>query len=117
MERQEQAWQSSYGCKILAKAEELGYKKTAPSTNDDGSSHNIGILIAERSMNANATYMSLQQPLITNLTQLNYYGITEIISDETEHLLIISELVSDNSCRSVLSVSSTECVVNVNLSV
>ena len=82
--------------KILAKAEELGYKKTAPSTNDDGSSHNIGILIAERSMNANATYMSLQQPLITNLTQLNYYGITEIISDETEHLLILPKILKEN---------------------
>ena len=82
--------------KILAKAEELGYKKTQNSSNDDGSSHNIGILIAERSMNANATYMSLQQPLISNLTQLNYYGITEIISDETEHLLILPKILKDN---------------------
>ena len=82
--------------KILAKAEELGYKKTPNSTNDDGSSHNIGILIAERSMNANATYMSLQQPLISNLTQLNYYGITEIISDETEHLLILPKILKEN---------------------
>ena len=82
--------------KILAKAEELGYKKAVPSSNDDGSSHNIGILIAERSMNANASYMSLQQPLITNLTQLNYYGITEIISDETEHLLILPKILKEN---------------------
>ena len=82
--------------KILAKAEELGYRKTQNSSNDDGSSHNIGILIAERSMNANASYMSLQQPLITNLTQLNYYGITEIISDETEHLLILPKILKEN---------------------
>ena len=82
--------------KILAKAEELGYKKNPNSSNDDGSSHNIGILIAERSMNANATYMSLQQPLISNLTQLNYYGITEIISDETEHLLILPKILKEN---------------------
>ena len=82
--------------KILAKAEELGYKKTPSSNNDDGSSHNIGILIAERSLNANATYMSLQQPLIANLTQLNYYGITEIISDETEHLLLLPKILKEN---------------------
>ena len=82
--------------KILAKAEELGYKKSQSSSVDDGSSHNIGILIAERSMNANATYMSLQQPLISNLTQLNYYGITEIISDETEHLLILPKILKEN---------------------
>ena len=82
--------------KILAKAEELGYKKAQTSNTDDGSSHNIGILIAERSMNANASYMSLQQPLISNLTQLNYYGITEIISDETEHLLILPKILKES---------------------
>ena len=82
--------------KILSKAEELGYKKIQNSSIDDASSHNIGILIAERSMNANATYMSLQQPLISNLTQLNYYGMTEIISDETEHLLILPKILKDN---------------------
>ena len=82
--------------KILAKAEELGYKKNQNSSNDDASSHNIGILIAERSLNANATYMSLQQPLIANLTQLNYYGITEIISDETEHLLILPKILKES---------------------
>ena len=82
--------------KILAKADELGYKKAQTSGNDDGSSHNIGILIAERSMNANASYMSMQQPLISNLLQLNYYGLTEIISDETEHLLILPKILKEN---------------------
>ncbi|MBP5519563.1 MAG: LacI family DNA-binding transcriptional regulator [Treponema sp.] len=81
--------------KILAKADELGYKK-APASSDDQVSHNIGILIAERSMNANVSYMSLQQPLISNLIQLNYYGITEIISDETEHLLILPKILKEN---------------------
>ena len=88
--------------KILAKAEELGYKKTPNSSNDDASSHNIGILIAERSLNANATYMSLQQPLIANLTQLNYYGITEIISDETEHLLILPKILKENKVNAFI---------------
>ena len=88
--------------KILAKAEELGYKKTPNSNNDDGSSHNIGILIAERSMNANASYMSLQQPLISNLTQLNYYGITEIISDESEHLLLLPKILKENKVKAFI---------------
>ena len=88
--------------KILAKAEELGYKKSQSSNNDDGTSHNIGILIAERSMNANATYMSLQQPLISNLLQLNYYGITEIISDETEHLLILPKILKENKVNAFI---------------
>ena len=88
--------------KILAKAEELGYKKNQNSSNDDASSHNIGILIAERSLNANATYMSLQQPLIANLTQLNYYGITEIISDETEHLLILPKILKESKVNAFI---------------
>ena len=87
--------------RILDKADELGYKK-APAPTDDKISHNIGILIAERSMNANVLYMSLQQPLISSLTQLNYYGITEIISDETEHLLILPKILKENKVEAFI---------------
>ena len=87
--------------KILAKADELGYKK-APAQTDDQNSRNIGILIAERSMNANVSFMSLQQPLITSLTQLNYYGITEIISGETEHLLILPKILKENKVKAFI---------------
>jgi len=87
--------------KILSKADELGYKK-APAQTDDQNSRNIGILIAERSMNANVSFMSLQQPLISSLTQLNYYGITEIISNETEHLLILPKILKDNKVKAFI---------------
>ena len=102
--------------RILAKAEELGYKKSPGSNNDDGTSHNIGILIAERSMNANASYMSLQQPLITNLTQLNYYGITEIISDETEANLTLPKILKENKVSAfiILGQMSKEYVKVLN---
>jgi len=93
--------------KILAKAEELGYKKNNTSSNDS-SSKNIGILISERRMNSSAIYMSLQQPLISNLTQLNYYGITEIISDEVEHLLILPKILKENKVSAFIVIGEME---------
>ena len=87
--------------KILAKADELGYKKT-PAQTDDQNSRNIGILVAERSLNANVSFMSLQQPLITSLSQLNYYGITEIISDESEHLLLLPKILKENKVKAFI---------------
>lgn len=80
--------------KILAKAEELGYKKASQST--ESSLKNIGILITEKRMNANVSYMSLQQALVSTLQQLDYYAITEIISDDTEHLLILPKMIKEN---------------------
>lgn len=93
--------------KILAKAEELGYKKVS-SNNTDIASHNIGILISERRMNSSAAYMSLQQPLISNLTQLNYYGITEIISDEVEHLQILPKIIKENKVSAFIVIGEME---------
>ncbi len=80
--------------RIIKKAEELGYKKNL-LPNEDENTRNIGILVAERRINSNAIYMSLQQPLIASLTQLNYYGITEIISDETEHLQLMPKILKE----------------------
>lgn len=93
--------------KIIAKAKELGYKKNN-SAGNDVSSHNIGILISEKRMNSTATYMSLQQPLISNLSQLNYYGITEIISDEVEHLLILPKIIKDSKVAAFIVIGEME---------
>ncbi len=79
--------------KIISKAEEIGYKKASASK--ETSSKNIGILVAARSLNANATFMSIQQSLIFQLSQVDYYGLTEIISEETEHLLIEPKLIKE----------------------
>ena len=81
--------------KIISKAEEIGYKKA--SSSKETSSKNIGILVAARSLNANATFMSIQQSLIFQLSQVDYYGLTEIISEETEHLLIEPKLIKEKS--------------------
>ena len=40
--------------------------------------------------------------MIANLTQLNYYGITEIISDETEHLLILPKILKENKVNAFI---------------
>ena len=84
---------SELRARIISKAEELGYKKGSQAK--ETKSKNIGILVAERSLNANATFMSIQQSLITQLSKLDYYGLTEIIPEETEHLMLEPKLLKD----------------------
>ena len=84
---------SELRARIISKAEELGYKKGSQAK--ETKSKNIGILVAERSLNANATFMSIQRSLITQLSKLDYYGLTEIIPEETEHLLLEPKLLKD----------------------
>ena len=84
---------SELRARIISKAEELGYKKGSQAK--ETQSKNIGILVAERSLNANTTFMSIQQSLITQLSKLDYYGLTEIIPEETEHLLLEPKLLKD----------------------
>lgn len=91
---------------ILAKAEELGYKKSSLTNNSK--TQNIGILVTERRMNSNVTYMSIQQSLILNLSQLNYYGITEIISDENEHLLIKPKIIKEKKVAALIILGQME---------
>lgn len=92
--------------KIFAKAEELGYKKFVG--NSDLSKKNIGILVTERRMNSNVTYMSIQQPLIAHLSQLNYFGITEIISDETEHMLLLPKIIKEKKVSAFIVLGQME---------
>lgn len=80
--------------KIIAKAEELGYKKVNVQK-EESVSRNIGILVAERTLNANPSFMSIQQSLISQLSQIDCYGLTEIISEETEHLLLEPKLIKE----------------------
>lgn len=79
--------------KILAKADEIGYKKSLAAR--DTASKNIGILVTARSLNASATFMSIQQSLISQLLQVDYYGLTEIISEEAEHLILEPRLIKE----------------------
>lgn len=80
--------------KIIAKADELGYKKNSAAKENE-STRNIGILVTERTLNASPTFMSIQQSLISQLSQVDYYGLTEIISDESEHLILEPKLVKE----------------------
>jgi len=80
--------------KIIAKAEEIGYKKSTPAKDND-STRNIGILVTERTLNASPSTMSIQQSLISQLSQIDYFGLTEIISDEAEHLLLEPKLIKE----------------------
>lgn len=92
--------------RIVAKAEEIGYKKSAPVK--ETSSKNIGILVAARSLNADATFMSLQQSVISQLSQVDYYGLTEIIHEDTEHLLILPKLIKDKKIDGFILLGTLE---------
>lgn len=93
--------------RIIAKAEELGYKKTTPAK-DNESTRNIGILVTERALNASPSLMSIQQSLISQLSQVDYYGLTEIISDEAEHLVLEPKLVKDKKIDAFIVLGQME---------
>ena len=93
--------------KIIAKAEELGYKKNTVQK-DNENTRNIGILVTERTLNASPSFMSIQQALISQLSQFDYYGLTEIISAETEHLVLAPKLIKENKIDAFIILGQME---------
>lgn len=83
--------------RIKQKAQEMGYKKNlAACFIREGITHNIGILVAERRLKSNTSYMTMQQPLIEKLMKLGYYGMIEIISTQNEKNLVLPKLLDNN---------------------
>lgn len=91
--------------KIFAKAEEIGYKK---GSSFKEATRNIGILVTEKALNASPSLMSIQQSLISQLFQVDYYGLTEIISDEAEHLMLEPKLVKDRKIDAFIILGQME---------
>lgn len=91
--------------KILAKAEEIGYKK---GSSFKEATKNIGIIVTEKALNASPSLMSIQQSLISQLSQVDYYGLTEIISDEAEHLMLEPKLVKDKKIDAFIILGQME---------
>lgn len=89
--------------RIKAKAQEMGYKKNlAACFIKVGITHNIGIIVAERRLNSNTSYMTMQQPLITKLMELGYYGMMEIISTKNEKNLVLPKLLDNNKVDALI---------------
>jgi LacI family transcriptional regulator len=91
--------------KIKAVADELGYRYNSPAKAiKEGKSYNIGILIANRFLrdDGDAFYLKMYQSVIKALSRVNYYGIMEIVSSESEKNLIIPNIISDNKVDGVI---------------
>ena len=91
--------------KIIAKSEEIGYKK---GSSFKETTRNIGIIVTEKALNASPSLMSIQQSLISQLSQVDYYGLTEIISDEAEHLILEPKLVKDKKIDAFIILGQME---------
>lgn len=89
--------------KIKQKAQELGYKKNiAASLIKSGTTRNIGIIVGEKRLKTNTSYMTMQQPLISKLMELGYYGMIEIISKDDEKNLIMPKLLDNNKIDAII---------------
>lgn len=71
--------------RIKNKAEEMGYRyNSLAKAMKEGSSYNVGILVAERFFSSNAFYSDLYKKTVMELNKTSYSGILEIVSEEDE---------------------------------
>ncbi len=86
-------------------AEEMGYRyNSLPKGMKEGKSYNIGIMIADRFIrdDGDAFYLKMYQSVVKALSKVNYYGIMEIISSDSERKLTIPNILSDNKVDGVI---------------
>lgn len=82
---------------IIQVAKEMGYRKNLIAVDmRDGTTHNVGILIGERHMQGDCSYMRIQQELNKQLLNQGYYAIVEIISVQDEETGQVPRLLCDN---------------------
>jgi LacI family transcriptional regulator len=82
--------------KIKEKAKEMGYRLSSSLKNiRDGIHYNIGIIVAERFIKENGYYSNLYQLLVQRLTEIDYSGILEIISDEDESYGVLPRVIQN----------------------
>lgn len=84
--------------KIKETAQEMGYQQGAASRRArTGSTGNIGILVAARFVHdgANSFYWELYQRVVSRLLTANYYGILELLPEETERQLALPHVLQD----------------------
>ena len=91
--------------KIKIVAEELGYLyNSLVKGMKEGKSYNVGIIIADRFVrdDVDAFYLKMYQSVVKALSRVNYYGIMEIISSESEKMLSIPKIILDNKVDGVI---------------
>ncbi len=86
-------------------AEEMGYRyNTLAKGMKEGRSYNIGVLIADRFIrdDGDAFYLKMYQSVVKALSRVNYYGILEIVSSDSERKLVTPNIVSDNKVDGII---------------
>lgn len=86
-------------------AEEMGYRyNTLAKGMKEGRSYNVGVLIADRFIrdDRDAFYLKMYQCVVKALSRVNYYGILEIVSSDSESKLVIPNIVSDNKVDGII---------------
>ncbi len=88
---------------IKQMAQEMGYRyNTLGKSMKEGRNYNIGILIAEQFMSENAFYSKMYQTIIRDLLSYNYFGIMEVISEESETEGRIPQLLQNNKVDGII---------------
>jgi LacI family transcriptional regulator len=83
--------------KIKKAADELGYRyNAAAKAIKDGISCNIGIIVSERFIHEGAFYSKMYQSVIKKLSDVNYFGLLEIVTDENEENCIVPNIIQNN---------------------
>lgn len=91
--------------KIKNVAEEMGYRhNTLAKSIREGRSHNIGVLIADRFIrdDGDAFYLKMYHSVVKALSKVNYYGIMEIVSSDSENKMTIPGIVSDHKVDGII---------------
>lgn len=91
--------------KIKSVAEEMGYRYNSLAKGmKEGKSYNVGIIVADRYIkdDGDAFYLKMYQSVVKALSRVNYYGIMEIVSSESERKLVIPNIISDNKVDGVI---------------
>jgi LacI family transcriptional regulator len=89
--------------KIKMKAEEMGYRyNSLAKAMKEGSSYNVGILVAEHFFSSNAFYSDLYKKTVMELNKTSYSGILEIVSEEDEQMGNMPNIVINNKVDGII---------------
>ncbi len=88
---------------IKQKALEMGYRYNCVGKSmKEGKNYNIGILIAEQFMHENAFYSKMYQTMLKELLLHDYFGIMEVISEESEAEGKLPQLLQNNKVDGII---------------
>lgn len=89
--------------RIKKTADEMGYRyNNAARMIKDGISYNIGIIVSERFIHEDAFYSKMYQSAIKKLSDVNYYGLLEIVSVENEEKCIVPNIIQNNKVDGII---------------